>query len=99
MIGLSRVTREPRSGLAAREDSLGDLLALLTGSAEKGSLGAGLLCDVAEMVTTFAASERGREAYRVRVGEAPWELGLEWFGSSIAVSLFSGGPLPIVFAH
>src|SRR5258708_40365524 len=99
MIGLLRATREPRVGHAPREDVLADLLGLHVGSGAKTALDPELLCDVADMITSFAAGDRGREAYRVRIGDVPWELGLEWFGTSISMSLFSGGPLPIVYAH
>jgi len=60
-----------------------------------------VLCDLADAVRELSRSERRRIAVRVRVHDEPFEIGIERAGDVALVSLYSGGPLPMVhvFEH
>lgn len=111
MIGLSSakrpsVERESRATLGAPQNRLTELLGLLIGGRGTDDapdpevpLGPTLLADIAEIVASILGGERPRASGRVRIGDEPWELGVEWVSDGISVSLFAGGSLPTVFVH
>lgn len=111
MIGLSSakrspVERESRATLPAPQNRLTELLGLLIGGRGTDDapdptvpLGPTLLADVTELVASVLGGERPQASGRVRIGDEPWELGVEWNAGLVSISLFSGGALPTVFVH
>ena len=58
-----------------------------------------MLTDIAEAFVDLVALHKPRASVRVRIGDEPWEIGLELSGASTFVSAFAGGAVPAIVAH
>ncbi len=104
MIGTSHVTRASERSPSSAQDLLSGVVSLLTeptNPASDAPLGAppAVFADLAEALADLVGNQKPRASVRVRLGEEPWEIGLELAGSTVFLSAFVGGALPSVLVH
>lgn len=104
MIGQSHVTRASDRSRTSAQDLLSSLVAHLTDpssaiDASAPGLPSVVYADLAEALAEIATTGKPRASVRVRLGEEPWEIGIELSGSVAFVSVFAGGALPHVLVH
>jgi len=102
MIGIAAAQSTPRL-VAGGADRIQGLVGLLDPSALPGGATGGarlastnVLCEIAELVHDLDRGARRRGSVRVRIGEEPCELGLERTGEALLVTVYGGGPQPVI---